>query len=237
MSSKKAIDESQESLQNITSAHELSGNVEELSQHYSDWAETYDDDVSSHGYCGPAYIAQLGARLIRATASRQPGRMKRDVQILDAGCGTGLVGVELKARGFGLIDGCDLSHEMVEKAAETGAYRKLQGGVNLEEAIGCFGDMRYDAILSCGVFTLGHVAPEAVLNLLPLLREDGVIVLSTRQRYTAEHGFEEFCQKLERRGVLTLDEVVADAPYIDDEKADYWIIRPPAPAARLAKSA
>lgn len=230
------IEDNVEAVQNITAAHDLSGNVDELSAHYSDWASTYDEDVSSHGYCGPAYIAQLGARLMKATAV-QTGRAKKDVRILDAGCGTGLVGVELKQRGFSEIYGCDLSQEMVDKAAATEVYRELRGGVNMEEPIACFGDTRFDAILSCGVFTLGHVAPEALLNLLPLLRDDGVIVLSTRQRYTDEHGFQAFCEKLQKRGLLVLDEVVTDAPYISDEKADYWIIRPAANAARLAKSA
>lgn len=216
-----------EAVHNITSAHDLSGNVEELSAHYSDWADSYDDDVSSHGYTGPAYIAKLGAKLLKAMAARNPGTAKKNVTILDAGCGTGLVGVELEKLGFPSIFGCDLSDEMVGKAEGTGTYRELHGGINLEEPVTCFGKTRFDAILSCGVFTLGHVAPEALLNLVPLLKEDGVIVLSTRQRYTQDHDFEAWCRKQEKAGTLTLSEVVIGAPYISDEKADYWIIRPP----------
>ena len=224
----------EEAVHNITSAHDLSGNVDELSAHYSDWAGTYDDDVSSHGYTGPAYIAKLGAKLLKGMADRHPGAAKKDVRILDAGCGTGLVGVELEKLGFPKIYGCDLSQEMVDKAEGTGTYRELHGDINLEEPVTCFGDTRFDAILSCGVFTLGHVPPEALLNLVPLLSEDGVIVLSTRQRYTSEHRFEDWCRKQEQKGTLVLDEVIIGAPYISDEQADYWIVRPPS-AAKSAK--
>ena len=220
-------DDNVEAVHNITSAHDLSGNVDELSAHYSDWADSYDDDVSSHGYTGPAYIAKLGAKLLKGMASRNPGTAKKDVTILDAGCGTGLVGVELEKLDFPKIYGCDLSQEMVDKAADTGTYRELHGNINLEEPMTCFGKTRFDAILSCGVFTLGHVPPEALLNLVPLLTDDGVIVLSTRQRYTKEHEFEAWCREQEAKGKLTLDEVIIGAPYISDEQADYWIVRPP----------
>lgn len=237
MESQNRNDNNVEAVQNITSAHDLSGNVEELSAHYSDWADSYDDDVSSHGYTGPAYIAKLGAKLLKDMAARNPGTAKKDVSILDAGCGTGLVGVELAKLGFPRIFGCDLSEEMVGKASETGTYKELHGGINLEEPVTCFGRARFDAILSCGVFTLGHVPPEALLNLVPLLSDDGVIVLSTRQRYTSEHDFEAWCRQQEQAGALTLDEVVIGAPYISDEKADYWIVRPPAPARSQRKIA
>jgi len=48
-----------------------------------------------------------------------------DGEILDAGCGTGLVGVALAERGARSIDGVDLSPGMIAKAKETGVYRRL----------------------------------------------------------------------------------------------------------------
>ncbi len=45
------------------------------------------------------------------------GRERATTQILDAGCGTGLVGVELERLGFRSIDGFGLSEAVAEKAA------------------------------------------------------------------------------------------------------------------------
>ena len=41
------------------------------------------------------------------------------------GCGTGLAGVALKAKGYTNIDGLDASGEMIKKSEEKGAYRNI----------------------------------------------------------------------------------------------------------------
>ena len=38
----------------------------------------------------------------------------KDIKILDAGCGTGLVGIELKKNGFQNFDGVDFSQKMLD---------------------------------------------------------------------------------------------------------------------------
>jgi predicted TPR repeat methyltransferase len=49
-----------------------------------------------------------------------------DARILDAGCGTGLVGEILKCKGFDDVVGIDFSPSMLDQAAEKGVYRSLE---------------------------------------------------------------------------------------------------------------
>jgi len=46
-----------------------------------------------------------------------------DVEVLDLGCGTGLVGQHLNERGFGNISGVDVSGNMLEEAAAKNVYK------------------------------------------------------------------------------------------------------------------
>src|SRR5579875_3630878 len=80
---------------------------------YDEWAESYDADLTdaSQGYVAPTVAAQTVARVAGV-----------DGEILDAGCGTGLVGVALTDLGARTIDGVDLSPGMLEQAKATGAY-------------------------------------------------------------------------------------------------------------------
>jgi predicted TPR repeat methyltransferase len=44
--------------------------------------------------------------------------------VLDVGCGTGLAGEALAALGFAVVDGLDISPEMMAVAMARGAYRQ-----------------------------------------------------------------------------------------------------------------
>ncbi len=55
----------------------------------------------------------------------------RENKILDAGCGTGLVGIALKQKGYESVDGFDLSEEMIKVAAATGVYKSLNSGIDM----------------------------------------------------------------------------------------------------------
>ena len=82
--------------------------------------------------------------------TRQP-----TARILDAGAGTGLVGKALKEMGYGSIVAMDLSEGMLEIAKKTEAYESFDQMV-LGETLGYKTDS-FDAVISVGVFTVGHV--------------------------------------------------------------------------------
>ena len=68
----------------------LAGSAEpgEVADQYDEWAESYDDDLASWSYQAPAVVAE-------AVVTRVPDARS----VLDVGCGTGLVGTALRARG------------------------------------------------------------------------------------------------------------------------------------------
>ncbi|MCJ8310223.1 MAG: methyltransferase domain-containing protein, partial [Rhizobiaceae bacterium] len=84
-------------------------NNDQTRDHYRSWADTYDKEVSEvNGYAQPQRVAEMAAKIAP----------HKEVRILDAGCGSGLSGVALKAAGYKHIDGCDFSPEMLEKSPE-----------------------------------------------------------------------------------------------------------------------
>ncbi|XP_055461850.1 methyltransferase-like protein 27 isoform X2 [Psammomys obesus] len=84
---------------------------------YDDWAPEYDQDVAALKYRAP--------RLAVDCLSRALLRPPHDTLILDVACGTGLVAVELQARGFLQVQGVDGSPEMLKQAQARGLYRHL----------------------------------------------------------------------------------------------------------------
>ena len=85
--------------------------TEEARDLYDDWAAGYESDlVDGCGYRSPAIAA-------KAFADRVPDRSCR---LIDLGCGTGLVGVELAAHGYTRMDGLDISSGMLEEARRKG---------------------------------------------------------------------------------------------------------------------
>ena len=90
----------------IDAALHLDGDPQNVKQFYADWAQKYNQDVNSAEYSGPV----IAAKLLNQHLSEKKAR------ILDAGCGTGLVGVELQRLDYIHVDGFDLSLEMAELA-------------------------------------------------------------------------------------------------------------------------
>lgn len=202
-------------------SHALSGNVDALQEHYADWATNYDRDVADNGYVGAVQTAELLDRYVRRWDSLpEPG----EVRVLDAGCGTGLVGQELKDRGFAKVDGFDISAEMVEEAARTGAYNKLLENCDVTERIEELASDAYDAAVSAGVFTLGHVPPTAMNEMARLVRTDGIIVVGTRKSYVEKTNFADYCKTFSKEGKIEVVDVVK-APYIEEEPGEYWVFR------------
>ena len=121
---------------------------EELMLAYHEWAEHYDQDLIDE----LSYVAPLEAsRLLKSHVGQSTNR------ILDAGCGTGLVGECLREFGFTNIDGLDYSTSMLKKAEEKRVYSNLiQADLTASLDIA---DDYYDAAICVGTFTCGHIGP------------------------------------------------------------------------------
>jgi predicted TPR repeat methyltransferase len=141
----------------------------ELARHYDAWASSYEADMAMAGYRHPAIVVALLARHLPAGAG----------PILDAGCGTGLVGEWLTVLGWPDIRGLDISAGMIAAARTKGVYSGLT-----EAALGTplpFADGQFAAVISAGVFTTGHVGAEGLDELIRATRSGGVIILTVKE--------------------------------------------------------
>jgi predicted TPR repeat methyltransferase len=81
------------------------------------FADSFDEVLTRLGYCAPAMCGEMVAALLGAGANAA-------LDVLDAGCGTGLCGPLLKPYARRL-EGVDLSAGMLAKAGRRGGYDKL----------------------------------------------------------------------------------------------------------------
>lgn len=207
----------------IKDSHALDGDAGRLAHFYREWASSYDLDVGRDGYCGPMIVAELAGAVQTAYLARQ----RAAIAILDAGCGTGLVGLELERLGFRLIDGFDLSVEMAEKARQTRVYRNVRGDVDLNGPLSDHSSASYDMTVCCGVFTLGHVRPDALRELARVTRPNGFVIVSTRKSYAENASFEDEVRSLQNAGVLIPAQRLNDGRYVAEEDAHYWVFQVP----------
>ena len=149
----------------------------------------------------------------------------RSSKVLDAGCGTGLVGVALRGAGYTELHGIDISPEMIERARERGIYRSLEAGIDLATPVPDHLMATADIVLVGGVFTVGHIPPEALEVVATLARPGGLLVVSTRASYHVDVGFRDVQRRLADDGLLQLLVHIAEAPYTMDSTGDYWAWR------------
>ena len=156
---------------------------------YDRWAADYDEQIIDGGWEGP--------RLVVAAAA---ANMEKDAPILDAGAGSGLMGLALRAAGFSTIDALDPSPGMLEMARRKGIYRN-----HIEAFLGerlDLADDSYQAVLASGVFTPGHAPPTSFEELIRIVRPGGVLAFTLRQDVPPE-GFHEAMAAHEKAGRWT----------------------------------
>jgi predicted TPR repeat methyltransferase len=99
-----------------------------------------------------------------------------NAEILDFGCGTGLSGLALRMVGYHLLDGIDVSVEMLAEARKKNAYQSLRKCT--PGALPLVIPGAYHAITACGVISLGAAPASLLAELLELLAPGGFLVLS-----------------------------------------------------------
>jgi len=139
----------------------------ELAAEYDRVAESYDAVLEQHDWRMPDIMAGLIAWLL-----------PRDARVLDAACGTGLIGVHLKAYGFTHVEGLDISAGMLDVARRKEAYGSLVCAP-LGEALP-YPDACFDAFTVAGAFTPGHAPAHSMDELVRITRPGGYAVFSLR---------------------------------------------------------
>lgn len=180
----------------------------ELMQVYDGWADRYDRELlEDWGYTSPQKAVHL---LLEAMASN-------DLAVLDAGCGTGLVGVLLKEAGISTLTGIDYSPGMLAEAERKGVYDTLHT-IDMNNPLTLPSDS-FDAVTCIGTFTSTHVKPQAVAELARVTRSGGVLVFTVRDDYWQSTNFVDLVAELHISGVARIEQIRLE-PYIHSEGSE-----------------
>ena len=167
---------------------------EELEERYDQWATEYDKDLDEvFAWNAPQTGADVLARLVPSSAA-----------VLDAGAGTGLAGKCLADAGFTNLAAMDLSQGMLEEARKKNVYNSFHQ-MTLGETLG-FETGQFDAVISIGVFTLGHAPINSFDELVRVTKPGGYVVFSLRTDMV-EDGYQDYFGKLTADGRWKLSEV------------------------------
>ena len=171
-----------------------SRNNAELAERYDQWAKDYDSDIEQDfGWLTPRKASEALAR-----------HVAKDAQVLDAGAGTGLVGQVLASMGYTKLLAMDFSAGMLDEARKKGIYQEFHRMV-MGEALG-FGAGTFDAVVSVGVFTVGHAPASSLDELVRITRAGGHVVFSLRPDVYLDSGFKEKQEALAAAGKWRLVE-------------------------------
>jgi ubiquinone/menaquinone biosynthesis C-methylase UbiE len=202
---------------------------EESRKLYDEWANTYDSDMAEHDFTAPRLVAEAVARGLKLNHLPNEKEALSKTSIADAGCGTGLVGVELAKLGAQEVDGWDLSEGMLNVARKTGAYRDLKI-VDLTTRLAIV-DGKYDALTCCGTFTHGHLGPEPLAEFVRVVKTSGVVVATVLDSHWTEKGFEQEVERLAKEGKVEVVEKDSHAYRKDAGGGRILVLRKTAGAA------
>jgi len=189
-------------------------NTDETREHYARWAESYDEEIGSEkGYQQPSRCASALLKVLDLSSAK----------VLDVGCGTGLSGIALQASGYGDIDGCDLSPEMLEKAETTGCYNRLfETNLNLPPIDA--DNESYNGVTAVGVFSFGHISASAIDELLRVLKPGGPLVIGLNDKYYNQGDFPAKLEQLESHGKIDIAAREHGAHMQNVEGSTGWVI-------------
>jgi len=185
--------------------------TDEVMRYYDDWGleNKYDQDMVDWKYSGPKETVEVFKKYAK----------NKDIKIFDAGCGTGLVGTELKKFGYKYYDGADLSQKLLNLVPKN-LYQKLSK-VDLNKEIEIKDDA-YDAVMCVGTFTFGHVKPNALSEFVRITKNKGLICFTINEGIYEEYGFDKKIKKLSDKQFWKMKEFFK-SDYIASKDVNAWL--------------
>ena len=160
-------------------------NLDELGDLYKNWDDYENDVIQLAGYVGHLVTTEALLRHLK----------NKEAKILDAGCGTGLVGDILYNKEYKNIVGVDFSKEMLNRALKKNVYKSLSL-CDLTQKLK-FENNSFDAIVCAGTFTCGHVGPEALNEMVRITKNEGYISFTVRKQEWEASPYEKIIKELE----------------------------------------
>ena len=185
--------------------------TDEVMKYYDEWGmqNKYDQDMVDWNYTGPKETVNVFKKYT----------LNKNIKILDAGCGTGLVGVELKKFDYLNIEGIDLSKKLLDLVPQN-LYKKLQQA-DLNKKIMSV-DNNYDAVMCVGTFTFGHVKPPALNEFVRITKNNGLICFTINEGIHEEYGFDKKIKELSDSNLWNLKEFFK-SDYIASKNVNAWL--------------
>ena len=159
--------------------------TQEVMKYYDEWGnnDKYNRDMVNWNYTGPKETVSTFIKYEK----------NKNVLIFDAGCGTGLVGEELKKYGYNNFHGADLSQKLLDSVPKN-LYKNLNK-VDLNQKID-IKDNFYGATMCVGTFTFGHVKPPALDEFLRITKNKGLICFTINEGIYEKYGFDKKIDQL-----------------------------------------
>ena len=147
------------------------------------------------------FVKDLGYTYASVVANLLVEKVKIDGPICDIGCGTGLVASEIKEKApNAVIDGVDISKEMIQISREKNIYRNLLE-LNLEDPLDHL-LKNYSAVVSAGTFTHGHLGPDALNGLISHFKSGTKFVIGINFDHYHSKGFEKKFKTLIKSNII-----------------------------------
>ena len=183
--------------------------TDEIMKYYDEWGYKYDQDMVDWNYTGPEETVALFKKYTN----------NKEIKIYDAGCGTGLVGVELKKCGYRNFDGADLSQKLLDLVPKD-LYQNLSK-VDLNQSLD-IKDNEYEAVLCVGTFTFGHVKPPALDEFVRIIKNKGLLCFTINEGIYEEYGFDKKIKELTENNLWKKKEFFK-SDYIASKNVNAWL--------------
>ncbi|HIE00839.1 MAG TPA: class I SAM-dependent methyltransferase [Thiotrichaceae bacterium] len=195
----------------------ISKHPKDVEKEYDSISHSYDAELEAKGYMAPQQAGTIIKNHLPNTESI----------ILEAGCGTGLLGLELNKQGFSNLTGMDISSNCLKEAESKNVYAKTVKH-NLLEPFP-FPDKTFDGVVCVGVFSRFDEAQikQIVAEFARVTKAEGRILFSHRDDLITP-----FLHKmLDELEAVKVEKVTETLPYFSidehykDIKIRFFILR------------